>query len=184
MSKLPFVSRIQFIRSKLSIFSVHVSGVDDGDRRLVGHRRMSGQDCVCVPRPRASPPFAPGRVRSFTRRPGERRSPADFPIYFGMVTVGFVDLWRLLWSCRPDEGRAVTGTHGSRCARRGVERAGAPFTAPAYFLARWWSWWSDGSPRGSPPYLLLAVSPANGCPLIIETDFDIAFNKFIAVGSS
>ena len=24
----------------------------------------------------------------------------------------------------------------------------------------------------------------NGCPLIIETDFDIAFNKFIAVGSS
>ena len=26
--------------------------------------------------------------------------------------------------------------------------------------------------------------PSNGCPLIIETDFDIAFNKFIAVGSS
>ena len=25
---------------------------------------------------------------------------------------------------------------------------------------------------------------SNGCPLIIETDFDIAFNKFIAVGSS
>ena len=24
----------------------------------------------------------------------------------------------------------------------------------------------------------------NGCPLIIETEFDIAFKKFIAVGSS
>ena len=29
-SKLPFVSRIDFIRSKLSIFSAHISGVSDG----------------------------------------------------------------------------------------------------------------------------------------------------------
>ena len=32
--------------------------------------------------------------------------------------------------------------------------------------------------------LPLYVDVHNGCPLIIETDFDIAFNKFIAVGSS
>ena len=34
-SKFPFVSRIEFIRSKLSNFSAHVSGVSDGARKCI-----------------------------------------------------------------------------------------------------------------------------------------------------
>ena len=38
-SKLPFVSRIEFIRSKLSNFSAHVSGVTEHGRPARTHRR-------------------------------------------------------------------------------------------------------------------------------------------------
>ena len=43
-SKFPFISRIEFIRSKLSNFSAHVSGVIVGapSRRRLGHAPIEG----------------------------------------------------------------------------------------------------------------------------------------------
>ena len=87
-SKFPFVPRIEFIRSKLSNFSAHVSGVNDGEWR----RHCRSMAFVCI-------------GTRFLDDSSVRRIPMSClrKAYFGWYSVDWDNLFQKISGCCADD---------------------------------------------------------------------------------